>query len=667
MADSAPQRKTTRRGWLATLIVAMLLLAGGLSFGSWIGPSALLRFAVRTADPALRMKMSSTDLHDGELRLRDVQILLRGKKEPIFRAKEVSLGLGKDWRKGRFGSLKLFQPALALDRTALDHFSSGGSGGGWPWEIGEVTIVEGHVWLERFGEPALDISVNVDGTLQHVGPAALEQEHKLDLSGAYVAVHHEGAPVPLFGAGRAEASVSIGGLVDRKLQSLRVDRGWLLAGPGLQALTASAPPAPAATSAPAPVENSAFVLQSLDLVDLQISTGESVGALPEVSFKVNSALRDVGLGSAARDLAEKIHQVEFADVEILSPYDPLKRAVTIRTLFAKFSLAGLARQEIEQLTVLNPTIFVGEALFEYMQQAESPGAPPPEPVEATEGWKTKKLEVNFGRLVIAAGGRSKVGLPLAFQTKAENVSLSSLAGLNLDLVLTIPPDNYDFPAYDLALKNVRGDLRLNYPPDQHANNLVNVVKFDRARWRNFTGRNLWVSVTFDPRGINGLFGGEAYGGYVSGGFSFFLQPDAPWTGWLSATKIDLDGLTADGAPQHFTMTGLADGKIEINGLATRIERVSGNLRGRGKGRMVINKLNDMLAAIPPEWWSLKKEFTRVSLETLRDFDYDAARADFWFVADRGKADVRMKGPAGSRNIDLVLHGDGTGGGVWSQR
>ncbi|MFM8657439.1 MAG: hypothetical protein ACKOD5_09960, partial [Chthoniobacterales bacterium] len=240
-------------------------------------------------------------------------------------------------------------------------------------------------------------------------------------------------------------------------------------------------------------------------------------------------------------------------------------------------------------------------------------------------------------------------------------------GLNLDLVLTIPPDNYDFPAYDLALKNVRGDLRLNYPPDQHANNLVNVVKFDRARWRNFTGRNLWVSVTFDPRGINGLFGGEAYGGYVSGGFSFFLQPDAPWTGWLSATKIDLDGLTADGAPQHFTMSGLADGKIEINGLATRIERVSGSLRGRGKGRMVINKLNDMLAAIPPEWWSLKKEFTRVSLETLRDFDYDAARADFWFVADRGKADVRMKGPAGSRNIDLVLHGDGTGGGVWSQR
>lgn len=607
--------------------------------------------------------MSGSVFHEGELRLRDVQILLRGKRVPVFRAKEVALGLGKEWRKGRFGSLTLLNPALSLDKTALDHFSSGESGGGWPWEIGEVTIIGGHVWLERFGEPALDISVNVDGVLQRVGPTTRDQEHKLDLSGIYIAVHHDGAAIPLFGAGRAEARVTIGGLVDRKLQALRVDRGWLLAGAGLQALGAysSAPAQPQSST-----EGGAFVLQSLDLVDLQISTGESVGALPEVSFKVNSALRDVGLGSAARDLAEKIHQVEFADVEILSPYDPLKRAVTIRTLFAKFSLAGLARQEIEQLTVLNPTIFIGEALFEYMQRADTPGASPPEPVEATEGWKVKKLELNFGRLVVAVGGRSQVGLPLAFQTTAENVSLSSLAGLNLDLVLTIPPDDYDFPAYELAFKNVRGDLRLNYPPDKHANNLVNVVKFDRARWRNFTGRDLWVSVTFDPEGINGLFGGEAYGGYVSGGFSFFLQPDSPWTGWLSATKLDLDGLTADGAPQHFTMTGRADAKVEVNGSAARIERVTGSLRGRGKGRMVINKINDMLAAIPPEWWSLKKEFTRVSLETLRDFDYDTAMAHFWFVADRGKLDVRMKGPAGSRNINLVLHGDGAGSGVWSQ-
>lgn len=654
-----PVVSVKRRRWVGVLAILLLLLGGVGLLASWIGPSAVLRFAVRTADPALRLKMTGTALRGGEFVVHDVEIHLRGRREPIFRAKEIVLGLGREWRRGRFGSLLLVNPALSLDKAVQDHFLSG-KGGGVAWGIGEVKIQGGHVWLAGFGDPALDVSVNVDGTLQNVGTSAPEEEHVLDLSGAYVAVHKDGAPIPLFGAGRMEARVSLGGLREGKLRGLRVDRGWLLAGAGLQALAASSGAASAGGGG-------SFLLQSLDLVDLQISTGELGGALPEVSFKVNTALRDIGLGAAARDLSGKFHQVEFDDVEILSPFDPLKRAVSIRSIFVKFSLAGLSRGELEQLTVLGPTIYVGEALFEYMQRSETPGASPSEPVVATEGWKVKVLEVNFGRLVLAAGGRAKVGLPLAFQTRAENVSLSSLAGLSLDLVLTIPPDDYDFPAYDLAFENVRGDLRLNYPPGKQRGNLVNVIKLDHGRWRNFSGRKLWVSVTFDLAGINGQFGGEAYGGYVTGGFSFFLQPEAPWTGWLSAVGVNLAGLTSDAAPQHFTMRGLADAKVEVNGSAARIERVVGRVEGRGKGRLVLNKLDEMLAAIPSEWWAVKREVTRVGLETLRDFDYRKARADFWFVAGRGRADVRMSGPSGSRHLDLILHGDGGGAGVWSQR
>jgi hypothetical protein len=557
----------------------------------------------------------------------------------------------------------LQEPALSLDKRVLDHFTADSgprSGIAVPWEFGRVEIQRGHLWLAQFGEPAMDISTNVDGILERVGPGAPDQEHELDLSGIYVAVRHDGNPVPLFGAGLAKARATIGGLTDRKLSGLRVDRGWLLAGQGLQALAAPAKTA----SASAPTEP--FVFQSIDLVDLQISTGGSVGGLPEMSFKVNTALRDVALGSVATELAERVHQVEFADIDILSPFDPLQRAVTVRTLFAKFSLAGLARQEVEELIVLGPTIYAGEALFEYMARADEKDKPAPEPVEVTEGWKVKNLEVNFGKLVIAAGGRTQVGLPLAFQTKAENVSLSSLAGLNLDLVLTIPPDNYDFPAYDLSFRNVRGDLRLNYPPDKDKNNLVNVIKFDRARWRNFTAQKLWLSVTFDLEGINGQFGGQTYDGYVTGGFSFFLQPDAPWTGWLSVTDVDLAKLTQAAAPQHFIMTGRADGKLEVNGRGPSIERVLGSLKSKRRGLLAVNKLNDLIDAIPPEWNALKQELTRVSLETLRDFDYTEAGGDFWFVGRQGLLNVKMKGPSGSRNIEFVLHGGGTGGGVWSQ-
>lgn len=662
----APRRHKRWRFTRNAALVMLLLGLGAAGFIAWKGPSSALRWAVRMWDPALRLKTGPMFWRDGELVLRKVELRFRGRPDPIFRARELRAGFGPHWRQGRFGSLVLEEPALSLDRRVIDHFTSpGGKGTGLavPWEFGRVEIRRGHIWLEEFGEPAMDISTNIDAVLERVGPGAPDQDHALELSGIYVAVRQEGVPVPLFGAGQAMARATIAGLTDRKLSGLRVDRGWLLAGQGLQALAA---PAKAKDKATAPAPGEPFVFQSIDLVDLQISTGETGGALPEMSFKVNTALRDVALGSVASELAEKIHQVEFADIDILSPFDPLQRAVTVRTLFAKFSLAGLARQEVEELIVLGPTIYAGEALFEYMARADEEGKPQPEPVEATEGWKVKILEVNFGKLVIAAGGRTQVGLPLAFQTKAENVSLSSLAGLNLDLVLTIPPDNYSFPAYDLEFRNVRGDLRLNYPPGEDENNLVNVVKFDRARWRNFTGRNLWVSVTFDLEGINGQFGGETYKGYVTGGFSFFLQPDAPWTGWLTGTDVDLAELTQAVAPQHFIMTGKADCKLEVNGRGPSIERVLGNVKSKRRGMLAVNKLNEMIEAIPPEWNALKQELTRVSLETLRDFDYTEAGGDFWFVGRQGLLNVKMKGPSGSRNIEFVLHGDGTDGGAWSQ-
>lgn len=652
--ETRPVRPRRRRWWLpfvaAGIAVAALVV--------WRGPSSALRATVRAIDPSLRLELSGISRREGGVSLGRVAVYLRGRKEPVFRAREVVLTPGRDWLKGRFGSLTLIEPVLSLDKRALQHFGRGG-GGGIPWEIGQVVIKGGHLWLEEFGEPALDVSAGIEGTLQRVGTSALAQEHTLDLSGIYVAVHHDGVALPLFGAGQAKATVSIEALTARRLGALRVDQGWLLAGAGLEALVAGQDQGGG--------EGGAFVLGSLDLVGLRISSGEMAGPLPQVSFTVDTALRDVGLGAAAGELAEQIHQVEFRDIDILSPHDPLKRAVSVRTVFVKFSLAGLARREIDELILLGPTVYVGETLFDYMERAGQEGKPQPEPVAVTEGWRARRLDVNFGRLIIAVGGRSEVGLPLTFRTQGENVSLSSLAGLNLNLVLNIPPDDYDFPAYELAFKNVRGELRFNYPPDKRQNNLVNVVKMDRGRWRNFEGRKLWVSVTFDDEGINGIFGGEAYRGYINGGFSFFLQPDAPWTGWVNGTRIDLAGLTQDGAPQHFTMSGRADMRLEVNGRATAIERVVGGATALGAGRLSINKLDDLLAAIPQQWAAVKRDVTRLGLEALRDFDYTKAGSSFWFTGQRGRLDLKMKGPAGSRNLDVVLHGEGGGDGAWSRR
>ena len=633
---------------LAVLAVGML----GSGWVAWKGPAAALRWSVRTYDPALRLKVGQVSFRNGELLLRDIELHLRGRKTPVFAAKEIAAGPGADWRRGRFGSLLMTGPLVNLDREAIAHFANGRSSAGTslPWEFGKVEIRRGHVWLEGFGDSGMDISVNVDGTMERVGPSAPEQNHVLELSRVYSAVRDGEAQLPVLGAGRAELKFNLAGLQQGRVAGLRVEEGWMIAGVGLERLMAHN------NTPPVEGSGSALVVESLDLVRLQVQPDGLPGGLPALSLQVNTALRNIPLGSVADELGEIKHQVEFSDIELLSPSDPLRRAVTVRSAFVIFTLAGLAKRDLEEVKLIGPTVYVGEPLFEYMQSADDP-AKLPEPVKESEGWNVSEFKLNFGRVVIAVGGRQQFGLPLAFYTTARNLSLSSLAGLNVELVLKVPEEDYEFPAYNLSLGDVRGDLRFNYPPDIKRNNLVNVVRFDRARWRNFHANGLWVSVTFDSKGINGLFGGRAYRGYVNGGFSFFLQPDSPWTGWVGGEGVDLGPLSEDGAPQHVVMTGLADFKVEANGRATVVERVKGNVTARGKGRLVINKLNDMLAAIPAEWAALKSESSRVTLETLRDFDYTEARSDFWFVGKQGIIDVRMQGPAGARNMEMVFHGE----------
>jgi hypothetical protein len=638
--------------WVVLSLVAAVLLVVG--WAVWKGPSAALRWAVRTYDPALRLKIGNSFYREGEWVLQKVGLTLRGSREPVFEAREVRLGPGPRWRSGQFGSLRLVEPFVRLDRNAVAHFSqgAGGSGGGVPWEIGEVAIERGHLWAENFGESGVDISAGIDGTMTSLGPAQGDERHRLTVYNFYLASHDPAGSLPVMGAGQSQLNFTMAGLQRGRISGIRVDEGWMIAGVGLERLMAEG------DGASAGQPGSALVIESLDLINMQVQPDGLPGGLPAISLQVNTALRDVPLGAVADELGEIKHQVEFSDIELLSPTDPLRRAVTVRSAFVIFTLAGLARRDLEEVKLIGPTVYVGEPLFEYMQTADELGKAP-EPVKESEGWNVDTLRVNFGRVVLAVGGRSQVGLPLAFHTMVRNLSLSSLAGLNVEFVLKVPEEDYEFPAYDISLNKVRGDLLFNYPPDILRNNLVNVVKMDRARWRNFRASDLWVSVTFDSKGINGDFGGRAYGGYVNGGFSFFLQPDSPWTGWISGQDVDLAPLTADGAPQHFVMDGLADFKVEANGRAAAVERVRGEISGQGKGRMVVNKLNDLLQSMPPEWAAVKRELSRVSLETLRDFDYTEAKSEFWFVGRQGIIDIRMKGPSGSRNLELVFHGSET--------
>jgi hypothetical protein len=281
------------------------------------------------------------------------------------------------------------------------------------------------------------------------------------------------------------------------------------------------------------------------------------------------------------------------------------------------------------------------------------------------GWMVKQFTLVGGSLILGSGGRRNYGLPLTFRTSAQDVSLENLASLRAQAVLEIPSQQYQFEQYQLEFTSQAGELRLAYPPDQ--NNLVGTIHLDDVRWRQYRAGGAWVSVTFDQLGINGAFGGTTYKGYSSGGFSFFFNADAPWIGWVSGKGLDLRQLTNVVSPQNFQMTGPLDFELQVDAKRALIQRVKGNLQTTKPGRLRIRKLDDLLARIPDTWAGVKKDSTKIALETLRDFDFETCKGDFWFVDSQGIFDLALQGPSGSRNFEVVLHSDDSSDGQWKKR
>ncbi len=417
-------------------------------------------------------------------------------------------------------------------------------------------------------------------------------------------------------------------------------------------------------SAPVPKQPAGkpWKLRELDIVNGRITLADLGVGASSVSFNIETTLKDIPLSAAVTDAAGELQQQELADLAITSPFDPFAPVFTMKTLFLRYSIAGLLRREIEEIQVLNPTIYVGEDLFWYFdelgkREAEtesSAAGPAPAPDDA--GWVLKKFSIAYGQLVIASGGKARVPLPLMFSTSAENLNLGKLSDLKIALDLKVPQEDYLFPGYKLELRQLAGDIKFGLPPQSGQNNLVQTLRMNEVRWRQYRADACWLAVTFDSKGINGEIGARGYGGYLKGGFSFFFGDTYPWIGWLSGTAVDLKKVTDVMAPGNFAMDGPADFKLEVNGASSSLERLRGGLRATRRGKMRIVKLDRILADMPGDWPWLKRESTRILLETLRDFAYDTGDVSFWFANNEGNLKFTLQGPTGSRNIDMVLHG-----------
>ena len=404
-----------------------------------------------------------------------------------------------------------------------------------------------------------------------------------------------------------------------------------------------------------------FIADEVHLHNSRVALDDLGLGMPPLDFSLNLDLTDVPLNDPLSGDAREVQTLELSNINFVSPLDPFVPVLGLHSVFIRWTPLGLRDRQIEEVAIVGPEINIGPDLFWYLdlvekrQAAAAVEAPPAAPARS---WRVKRFDATSGKLVLALAGQARLTLPMPFESHAENVDFQRLSDAKLSLILEVPPQDYENRELDLHLHGVSGRIDFQLPPGARAENVVQTLKVRDVRWKQFRGRDWWLGLTFDQLGIHGDGGGKICSGDIRAGFTYFLDARAPWTGWMSGTRLDLKELTDKLATGRASMTGRAAISVAINGIGGDVTRVAGDFRAPSGGKLRVTKLNDLLAAIPADWETTKRDLMRIGIESLRDFSYDSGKASFWLTEPVGQLNVRLDGTLGRRELEVNFNPPG---------
>lgn len=633
--------------------------------------TTIARWALERTFPGAKVEITNVEFTlPGRLDVKSLILKSRKDDKVLLSLNGGSLAFNfDDLRNRQIGEVRLVEPVIYASPQLSEAFAPTPGApqkkSGAPWSVRRLVCDYGELIISDYGVTGLTLSTKFACDFRNFSPANAPAEvHSFSL---WDFTATTGSAPPFLSLDLVEAGFTFENLLKKRtISALSLKGGSLTVGKSLRDLFAI-------PKDPAALPQQPWVLGTLELKSVTVRLDDERPEVSDITFALNTELKNIPLTQTASAVGAEDQIVEITNIDILSPYDPLTKVFTIESIFLHFTLAGLLKREIEDLTIRAPTIHVGKDLFWYMEDIQkrlgTNTAEEDIPVDpADPGWVIKRLFIHEGELVIGSGGRKQYGLPLNFYANAQDVALDNLASLKAQTTLEIPPQKYVFDSYQLEFTTEEGgNLKFSYPPEKQEKNLVGDIKIKDVRWRQYRASESFVSVTFDKKGINGIFGGELYRGQAGGGFSFFFDPVSPWIGWIWGKKIDLRQLTNIISPQNFQMTGPLNFKLQMDAEGKVIDRIVGEMQTPKPGKMIIRKLDSFLADIPPTWNLLKQSSTRIALEALRDFEYDKGAGNFWFVRSQGILQLKLQGPAGSRNFDLVLHANDSPQGRWKRK
>ncbi|MDR2463205.1 MAG: hypothetical protein LBD30_05450 [Verrucomicrobiales bacterium] len=397
-------------------------------------------------------------------------------------------------------------------------------------------------------------------------------------------------------------------------------------------------------------------------------TLDNLGAgLPAISIDLASVdplvVNNLRLGAGGDDAGSREEQtITVENLVINSPYDPLTAIMKFEQIALTFSWAGIQKQRITELRVKNPTVYIGHDLFYLADQVQaagksaSAGQKTPGTSPSAAAWSIGHFHLWGGRLVVYSFGRPGFPLPMIFMAESHDMALNNFANLPFNkLGFDIPSTDLAYETIGLKVINLSGALFVGLPPrDEGAKNLVPVLQIEELDWRGVVARDLYVSMTFDRANALAIFGGRAEQGYVNGGVHVNLG-DFEWTGWASASKVALGGLTRMLSPENFIMDGKATGTVIARGQASVVSGVGGTLTLNGAGKIQIVSVEEALKKLPGDWWQPKREAVKALLEAFERYDYAGGEAEFTYAPPESFLRLSVDGQRGKRSFDLRWH------------
>lgn len=383
-----------------------------------------------------------------------------------------------------------------------------------------------------------------------------------------------------------------------------------------------------------------------------------------LQFAIETRLEEVPLSLEGILAQDKLQKIELAGIEIRDPYNSFITVAELPTIFVEFSLAGLARQRIETIDLIAPSLHVGQGLFWWVDyqrkyrarnEGASIGIDAGVAAEKKPDWVIRRINATAGKIII-----SPTGVPVGVVPFPFNATTTMSEG-NIELKLTIPDEDhvYRFPDYKVELEGLTGDVQFNVPVKDLDNNLVQTFKLKRAKWRDYDAEDLYVTVTFDAEGIYGRFGGAAYTGYSEGQFNFYLNDPGKWDAWIAGTNLDTGPVTKILVPDSFLMDGKVSLKLISEGRDKQVGETTGEFRTTTPGWFDITKLDRLLEKLPSEWNSLQNSFAELSLIALKRFDYDKGTGSLYFLKREGSLKLHFAGKDGTRALNLQVHKEPT--------